>query len=159
MIIFDLKCGFLVNNCIHSHLDMSRIPKIDQNMASEQKGKKKSATGMRSNPQIHLDSCYFRKVNSFGVSKLMRFLGVLPIFPTLKVPEGYLEGNKKKHYSKISLVRTLQDFSCPKVTKNRGEFTDSTIWELIISTAVLITSGTPSSECDDLHPALEPLQM
>ena len=38
--IFDLKFGFLVKNCIYSHLDMSRIPEFDQNMTPAKKGKK-----------------------------------------------------------------------------------------------------------------------
>ena len=41
-----MKFGFLVKNCIYGHLDMSRIPKFDQNMSPEKKGRKMSATGI-----------------------------------------------------------------------------------------------------------------
>ena len=41
LVIFELRFGFLMKNCIYGRLDMSRIPKFDRKMSPPKKGKKK----------------------------------------------------------------------------------------------------------------------
>ena len=40
LVIFELRFGFLVKNCIYGRLDMSRILKVDQKMTPRKKGTK-----------------------------------------------------------------------------------------------------------------------